>query len=193
MAHATKLPRPSPRERLLAAADELFYAEGVNSVGIERILERADVAKASLYKAFGSKEELIAAYLTARHARTRAELLTAVEAQSDPRARLLTVFDTQARWLTRRSYRGCAFALASAEAPPGGLVQRATEDYRRDVLTLLTRLAGDAGAADPSAVGLQLHLLYHGADVLAGSPHRGARAVAARAAAAALIDTAGGG
>ena len=55
--------RPSPRERLLKAADELFYAEGINSVGIDRVIERADVARASLYSTFGSKDELIRAYL----------------------------------------------------------------------------------------------------------------------------------
>ena len=55
--------RASARERLLAAANELFYAEGVQTVGIDRIIERAGVAKASLYNLFGSKEELEAAYL----------------------------------------------------------------------------------------------------------------------------------
>ena len=61
--------RRSPRERLLEAAGELFYAEGVQSVGIDRVIERAGVAKASLYSTFGSKEELVRAYLDERHAR----------------------------------------------------------------------------------------------------------------------------
>ena len=58
--------RPA-RERLLAAADELFYEEGFNLVGIDRVIERAGVAKASLYDCFGSKEELIRSYLQQRH------------------------------------------------------------------------------------------------------------------------------
>jgi AcrR family transcriptional regulator len=58
--------RPSPRERLLKAADELFYAEGINSVGIDRVIDRADVARASLYSTFGSKDELIRGYLEHR-------------------------------------------------------------------------------------------------------------------------------
>ena len=61
--------RRSPRERLLEAAGELFYAEGIQSVGIDRVIERAGVAKASLYSTFGSKEELVEAYLDERHAR----------------------------------------------------------------------------------------------------------------------------
>src|SRR5260370_14427059 len=59
--------RRSARERLLAAADELFYGEGINTVGIDRVIEHAGVAKASLYDCFGSKEGVIRAYLPARH------------------------------------------------------------------------------------------------------------------------------
>jgi AcrR family transcriptional regulator len=64
--HAGTVPR-SPRERLLGAAGERFYAEGVQSVGIDRVIERAGVAKASLSSTFGSKEELVRAYLDERH------------------------------------------------------------------------------------------------------------------------------
>ena len=60
--------RASARERLLAAANELFYNEGVHTVGIDRVIEQAGVAKASLYNTFGSKDELIRAYLESRHA-----------------------------------------------------------------------------------------------------------------------------
>src|ERR1700692_1594428 len=85
--------RPSARERLLAAADELFYEEGVHTVGIDRIIERAGVAKASLYNTFASKDELIRAYLEGRYV-ARQERLTRFIARYDtPRERLLGVFD----------------------------------------------------------------------------------------------------
>jgi AcrR family transcriptional regulator len=74
----------SPRDRLLEAASELFYAEGVQSVGINRVIERAGVAKDSLYSTFGSKEELVCAYLNARHEQTLARLRLAVAATEDP-------------------------------------------------------------------------------------------------------------
>src|SRR6202044_3492872 len=61
----------SARDRLLAAANELFYEEGVHSVGVDRLIQRAGVAKATLYTVFGSKDELVRAYLQARHDRTR--------------------------------------------------------------------------------------------------------------------------
>src|SRR6202166_2107173 len=72
------------RERLLAAANELFYAEGVQTVGVDRIIEHAGVAKASLYNLFGSKEALVAAYLASRHERTTSRLTEAIERVDDP-------------------------------------------------------------------------------------------------------------
>src|SRR5262245_65625833 len=67
-------PRPSARDRLLDAANELFYAEGVHTVGIDRVIEHAGVAKATLYATFGSKDELVRAYLEGRHAVIKAQL-----------------------------------------------------------------------------------------------------------------------
>src|SRR5437660_12584050 len=84
--------RPSARDRLLEAADELFYAEGVHVVGVDRIVERAGVTKASLYNAFGSKEELVRAYLD-QHMRRRQEAITRILATNEtPKDRLLGVF-----------------------------------------------------------------------------------------------------
>src|SRR5690349_3475722 len=109
---ATSLPnarRPSARDRLLAAADELFYAEGVHTVGIDRIIERAGVAKASLYSAFGSKEELVKAYLEGRHEIRRTRLLAGLQRFADPRERLLGVFDVLGELAGTPGFRGCAF------------------------------------------------------------------------------------
>jgi AcrR family transcriptional regulator len=89
--------RRTARERLLAAANELFYAEGVQTVGIDRIIERAGVAKASLYNSFRSKEDLVQAYLRSRHDGTSERLTDAINQREDPRERLLAVFDSQAQ------------------------------------------------------------------------------------------------
>src|SRR3977135_4332725 len=83
----------SARARLLASASELFYAEGVQSVGIERVIEHAGVAKATLYSAFGSKEGLVRAYLRARHAAIQEEMARELEARyRTPKERLIGVF-----------------------------------------------------------------------------------------------------
>ena len=83
---------PSARERLLAAANELFYAEGVHTVGIDRVIERAGVAKASLYNTFGSKDALVQAYLEGRHAQQAERITRYIERYADPRDRPRSVF-----------------------------------------------------------------------------------------------------
>lgn len=178
------------RERLLDAANDLFYREGVQTVGIDRVIEEAGVAKASLYNTFGSKEALVRAYLEARHAGTTDRLLAAVEGETDPRARLLAVFDAQGELFAQPGFRGCAFATASAEAPGGGLVERAADEYRADIRGLLTRLAEEAGAADPVVLGRQLQLIYDGAGLGARMDRDPSTAHVARAAAEQLIDAA---
>src|SRR5262244_1770643 len=102
---ATKL-EGTARERLLQAANELFYEEGVHTVGIDRVIERAGVAKASLYSTFGSKEALVQAYLAGRHESRKARVTKKVAAATTPRARLLAVFDALEEYASEPSYRG---------------------------------------------------------------------------------------
>jgi AcrR family transcriptional regulator len=182
--------RPSARERLLAAANELFYEEGVHTVGIDRVIEHAGVAKGSLYNTFGSKDELIHAYLKGRHETIAERITRALENYDTPRDRLLGVFESQGRSLADTGYRGCAFVRASAESHPGDLVEQAYGDYRGWVCSLFTRLADEAGAPDPAALARQLHLLYDGIAVSSRMDHDPAAFLAARAAAAALLDAA---
>ncbi|MGW7544453.1 TetR/AcrR family transcriptional regulator [Streptomyces sp. NPDC054770] len=182
--------KPTVRERLLAAADELFYQEGVQSVGIERIVQKAGVAKASLYNLFGSKEQLVEAYLDARHADTREQVERALTRFRTPRERLLGVFDAQGQLFTEPDFNGCAHMTASAEALPGSPVEDATDRYRLWVRALFTDLARQAGATDPEELARQLHLLYDGAGVSARMDRDPSAATTARAAAAALFDAA---
>src|SRR5579859_8060505 len=106
---------PSARERLLEAANELFYDEGVHTVGIDRVLERAGVAKASLYSTFGSKDELVRAYLERRAMSRREKLRARIADSADPRARILTIFDYLEETAAEPTFRGCAFVNACAE------------------------------------------------------------------------------
>ncbi len=187
---ATKAPAaPSARERLLAAASELFYAEGVHTVGIDRVIERAGVAKASLYNTFGSKDELVRAYLEARHAQTAGRITRYLERYSAPRERLLGVFEAQGELFAAPGFRGCAFVSASAESP-GELVEQAADEYRGWVRALLTDLAREAGVAAPETLGRQLHMIYDGASLSARMDHDPSASVAARAAAETLLDAA---
>jgi AcrR family transcriptional regulator len=180
--------RAPARQRLLAAADELFYAEGVQSVGIDRIIEHAGVAKASLYNAFGSKEALVSAYLESRHRATIERLKAAAERHRDPRKRLLAVFEAQGELFAEPGFRGCAIVAATTEAADGSLIGKAAEAYRAEMLALLTDLARAAGVANPARLGRQLQLVYDGAGVAARMDHDTSIARSARAAAAALLD-----
>jgi AcrR family transcriptional regulator len=179
--------RGSARDRLLEAASELFYAEGVQSVGINRVIERAGVGKYSLYSTFGSKEELVCAYLGVQHEETLARLRSAVAATEDPIERLLVVFDAQARGFDTPGFRGCAFAAAAAEAPRGGRIDAAAESYRHDIHALFTELAAAAGAPDPALLASQLQLLYDGGGLAARMDQNAGIAKPARAAASALV------
>jgi len=180
---------PSARERLLAAANELFYDEGVHTVGIDRVIERAGVAKASLYNTYGSKDELVRVYLEGRHAVIAARITGYIERYGEPRERLLGVFEAQGELFAEPGYRGCAFVSASAESP-GEAVSRAADDYRGWVRGLLTGLAAGAGAPDPELLGRQLHIIYDGASLSARMDRDPSVAVAARSAAGALLDAA---
>jgi AcrR family transcriptional regulator len=181
--------RPA-RERLLAEADELFYAEGVQSVGIERVLQRAGVAKASLYNLFGNKEGLVLAYLQARHDGTTDKLMAEVNRHRDPRRRILALFDAQAQVFAQPGFRGCAFVSALAEAPLGGQVAQAAAEFRGWVRNLLISLAKEAGAADPTELARQLNIIYDGGITAAWMDHDPSIASSSRAAAQALLDAA---
>ena len=182
--------KPSTRERLLAAADDLFYREGVKTVGIDRIVQQAGVAKASLYNLFGSKDELVEAYLDARHAGTRDQVERALTRFRTPRERLLGVFDAQGQLFTEPDFNGCAHMTASAEAQHGSPVECAADRYRLWVRTTFTDLAQEAGVADAEGLARQLHLLYDGAGVSARMDRDPSAATTARAAAALLFDAA---
>lgn len=188
----------SPRERsaaarakLLAAADELFYAEGVQSVGIDRVIARAGVAKATLYNAFGNKDGLVRAYLEARHEAFAANMARELERRfATPRERLVGVFEVQGLTFADPGFRGCAFVSASVDAPPGGVVERSAHDYRTWLHDLFIDLAMRAGAPDPKLLAQQLVVLFDGAGIAAWMDRDPGVDAATRAVAALLVEQA---
>jgi len=181
--------RPA-RDRLLDAASELFYEHGVHTVGIDTIIERAAVAKATLYSAFGSKEELVRAYLEARHASRRATVLAEMALHDDPRQKLLALFDVLVTTVKQPEFRGCAFANASAESGPDSAAAEVTRKAREWLLGVLAEQATALGVADPTDLARQLTLLYDGALAQSRLDRGPAAATAAKAAAQVLIDAA---
>src|SRR5258705_10641821 len=116
----TTTKRASPRERLLAASDELFYRNGVYSTGIDAVIEKAGVAKGSLYYIFGGKDELVAAYLRGRLDAWHERVDAAQAGIDDPEAKILAVFDAIADYVWLPEFRGCPFVNPPAEPPSVG-------------------------------------------------------------------------
>jgi AcrR family transcriptional regulator len=155
--------RPSARERLLAASDELFYRDGVHSTGIDAVIERAGVAKGSLYYIFGGKDELVAAYLRGRHDAWRQRVEAQLAGIDDPDDKILVIFDAIADYVSLPEFRGCPFDNADAEAPAGECQGLATKEYRDWVERVFLELAADTGATDSKALADALIVLYNGA------------------------------
>jgi AcrR family transcriptional regulator len=182
--------KASARERLLEAADVLFYGEGVQTVGIDRVIEHAGVAKASLYNTFGSKEGLVCAYLELRFVRRRDRIARALTRFRTPREQLLGVFDALGEAFTEPQYNGCPFARATSETAENSAIRKVADDYRAWVRGLFAGLAAASGYADPETLARQLLLLYDGAGQSARMDRDPSAATTARAAAAALLDAA---
>ena len=180
----------SARDRLLAAANELFYEEGVRTVGIDRVIERAGVAKASLYNTFGSKEELVRAYLAGRQATRQERMARGLARYDTPRERLLGVYDVLGEVADETDFGGCAFHNASAESTAGGSVEQVCDSSRAWTRSLLTGLAREAGAPDPQGLANQLVLLYDGATTGAQMDRNAGTAATAKAIASMLLDAA---
>src|SRR4029077_5999806 len=181
----------SARERLLAAADQLFYREGVHVVGVDRIVEQAHVTKATLYNTFGSKEELVRAYLQQHMRRREGRIGRILQSNDTPTERILGIFGEIEKLLEGSDFRGCRFILAAAESRPGDASDVVAEEYRAWLRSVFTDLARDAGAADAKELGRRLLLLYDGAAVAArmDQDRRGA-AAATRSAVKALLEAA---
>jgi AcrR family transcriptional regulator len=184
-----QLRRP-PRERLLEAARELFYAEGVHKVGVDRVIEQAGVAKASLYSTFGSKEGLVSAYLEEYHDRVIGRRRAAAEAETDPVRAILAVFDSLARDYQRPDYNGCAFSGARAEEPAGGPVDVAARAYRAEMRDIFRELCVSAGTREPDLLAWQLQLIYSGGAESAKIERNADVAAAQRAAVETLLEAA---
>jgi AcrR family transcriptional regulator len=149
----------SARERLLAAATALFYREGIHSVGVDRVIEVAGVTRATLYKQFAGKENLVLAYLEGEDAGLRALFDAAAATGGTPDELLdLVVAGIQAD-IAQRHTRGCPFINAAAEYPDEGPVRALIATHRDWFRTTLRDLAAAAGLRDPEGVAGALVLL----------------------------------
>jgi len=106
-----------PKERILKTADRLFYAQGYLATGINQIIAEAQVAKASFYQHFPSKEDLAIAYLNSRHVALLKRVRQAAESQPDPKLRIASLFSLLESFAEQTNFRGCAFLNMASEFP----------------------------------------------------------------------------
>ena len=147
--------RPSEaRTRLLTTASGIFYAEGIHSVGVDRILSEAQVTRATFYRHFPGKEDLVLAYLRAADQAIRGQVGDAVAAGLPPADTLRAVSESIARGIRSEGFRGCAFLNAVAEySDPGHPVHQAVLAHRQwflDTITALLKLVREE-SAEPAA------------------------------------------
>jgi AcrR family transcriptional regulator len=169
------------RARILDAASETFYRRGISAVGVDAIVAEAGVAKATLYRHFPSKDDLVVAFLRRRDERWRDWLRDEVERLSpDPSGRPLAVFDALGAWFASDDFRGCAFINATAEiADPAHPARAAVREHKRLCREYLEELLAGGGRRDPEGEAAALFLLMEGAMVSAlidGDPTPAARA-----------------
>ncbi|WP_129658267.1 TetR/AcrR family transcriptional regulator [Rothia halotolerans] len=184
--------RPSPaRERILAAAGRLFYAEGMTATGIDTITADAGVAKQSLYNNFASKDDLVLAYIERRHEEWLELLRRRSEAAATPLERALAVFDAyidHAEDAHAGGFRGCGLLNAAAELPAGTPGREAVRRHKEQVERILAECLAEVAEPGPAAAAAeQCALLLEGGVARAGLEGTPARLERARALAAAIV------
>ncbi|TMK27057.1 MAG: TetR/AcrR family transcriptional regulator [Actinobacteria bacterium] len=174
-------PQQAARTRILETAYDLFSHNGVRAVGIDRIIAEANIAKATLYRHFPSKEDLVLAFLELREQRwTRDWLETETERRArSPKEHAVAIFDTLDEWFHSADFEGCSFIQTLLEIrDPDSAIHRAAAQHLGVIREKLARYAEQAGARDPEETSYQLQILLMGAIVSAA---RGDHAAARRA------------
>jgi AcrR family transcriptional regulator len=156
-------PMTAAGRRIVAAAEELFYDRGITAVGVDLIAEHSGVTKRTLYNQFGSKDHLVAAYLTERDQRWRSLVRAAVDACDGSVEAVTAPFDALRIW-NGSNTRGCAFINALAELPdPSHPAHRIAADQKLWLRELFEELATAAGCSGPATLATRLFVLHEGA------------------------------
>jgi AcrR family transcriptional regulator len=177
------------REHLLDTAERLFYANGIQAVGMDELRQDSGVPLKRIYQLYSGKADIIVAFLHRRDVRWRHALSAHVDQVQDPRERVLAVFDWLHQWFSEPDFRGCAWINAYGEL--GGTNPAVVDEVRRHkdaFRRYVTRLTLDAGGSRPTATAICL--LAEGAMVTAGIQSSPKAAKDARRAAEALLDAA---
>jgi AcrR family transcriptional regulator len=168
------------RERILDSSYELFSRRGVRAVGVDEVIAHAGVAKATLYRHFRSKDDLVVAFLERREQRwTREWLETEARRRgSTPEEQLLAIFDVFDEWFRREDFEACSFINVLLEMGAQHPVGRASVRHLENIRSVVRCLAEEAGLREPASFARSWHILMKGSIVAAAegdseAAHRG--------------------
>jgi AcrR family transcriptional regulator len=167
-------PADQARTEILAAAERLFYRDGIAAVGVDAVAEAARVTKRTLYYHFASKDDLVATYLDLRDDATRCALdAVPTDRGAKPGDRVLAAFDFVERWAATPQYRGCPFNNAIAEQGASAKVTAIARRHKEAMRAWFAGKAAEGLGVDPESVGARLLVLLDGAltgAAVSGSP-----------------------
>ncbi|CAN5245692.1 TetR/AcrR family transcriptional regulator [soil metagenome] len=177
------------RESILAAADQLYYARGIQAVGMDELRSQAGVSLKKVYSLFPAKEAIVEQVLRRRNAEWTKGILAFAAQHDDSRGKLLSIYDFLADWFAQDDFRGCVFINSFGELGSSApSVVAAARDHKASFQRYVAELADEAGA--PPGLAPQLVLLAEGAQTTAAILRNPDVAAQARAAATTLIDAA---
>ena len=161
--------KPDARERILATAYELFSRRAIRDVGIDEVIERAGVAKATLYRHFPSKDDLVIAFLERREERWTMAWVEAEARQrgTTPEEQLLTIFELFDEWFHRDDFEACSFINVLLEMGPEHPAGGASVEYLDNIRSIVRRFADEAGLRDTESFARSWHILMKGSIVSA--------------------------
>jgi AcrR family transcriptional regulator len=157
------------RERILDSSYDLFSRRGIRGVGIDEVIERAGVAKATLYRHFPSKDELVLAFLERREQLWTRELVEAGARSrgATPEEQLLAIFDVFDEWFRREDFEACSFINVLLEMGPQHIAGGASVRHLENIRSMVRRLAEEAGIRETDSFARSWHILMKGSIVAA--------------------------
>lgn len=166
---ASPLTKPQARERILDTVYELFSRRAVRDVGVDEVIERAGVAKATLYRHFPSKDDLVVAFLQRREERWTVGWVEAEARRrgTTPEEQLLAIFDLFDEWFQREDFEACSFINVLLEMGPSHPAGQASLRHLANIRSVVARLADEAELHDPESFAHSWHILMKGSIVSA--------------------------
>lgn len=184
--------RPNKRDELVRKALDVFYRDGFNVTGMDKLVAETGISKTSMYKHFRTKDEIILAVLRLRDELFRNWFCRRVEEiEEEPRDRLLAIFEVLEEWFTSPEFKGCMFIKAVSEFQnPDDPIHIQSATHKRMLLEFVEDIAAQANVSDPSTLARQLMLLKEGAIIIAVMQGNADAAKDAKSAASILLDNA---